>query len=467
MRRFELLLVYGEVFAVGWAAIFGVRTRRGIVAGLLLALVILHWQSEGLRWQMIPIYGAAIGLAIGDILAVERRLDWFRRISRGIFGLAGIGLAMVIPLVLPVPEAPVPPGPESIGTVSVELVDQEREEIYGPEPGGPRELMAQIWYPAEEVSDLDPVIWSEDWDVVVPGVADLMGLPGWFFGYTRYVSSNSFPSAPASPGTFPVVIYSHDWTGFRTVALNQIETLVSNGYMVVALDHTYASVATRFEDGAVAELDSAALPADPESVGEAAYVEASRNLVGTLSDDIVTLVNALESGTDGPFGALAESADVTRLGVYGHGAGGGAALSFCLQDERCDAVLGLDPWVQPLPDDVIAASAIKPALYMRSDEERGSVNDAILRGIAERSEAITYWIGVEGAWSSDFTVTPLISPFADRFGLKGPIPAGRIMPIVDRYLTGFFDVYLLETGAAALDTASFPEVSTEVIRPDQ
>lgn len=467
MRRFELLLVYGEVFAVAWSAIFGVRTRRGIVAGLLLALFILHWQSEGLRWQMIPIYGAAIGLAIGDILAVERRLEWFRRISRGIFGLAGIGLAMVIPLVLPVPEAPLPPGPESIGTVSVQLVDREREEAYGPEPGGPRELMAQVWYPAEEVSDLDPVIWSEDWDVVVPEVADSMGLPRWFFGYTRYVSSNSYPSAPVSPGTFPVVVYSHDWTGFRTVALNQIEALVSNGYMVVAIDHTYAAVATRFEDGEVATLDPAALPADPESVEEAAYLEASRNLVGTLSDDIVTVVNALESGTDGPFGALAGSADVTRLGVYGLGAGGGAAVSFCLQDERCDAMLGLDPWVQPLPDQVIATSATKPALYMRSDEERDSVNDAILRGIAERSEAISYWIGVEGAWTSDFNLTPLISPFADRFGLKGPIPAGRVMPIVDRYLTGFFDVYLLETGAAALDTASFPEVSTEVIRPDQ
>jgi hypothetical protein len=33
-------------------------------------------------------------------------------------------------------------------------------------------------------------------------------------------------------------------------------------------------------------------------------------------------------------------------------------------------------------------------------------------------------------------------------------------------LVGFFDVYLLETGSAALDTASFEEASVEVIRPD-
>jgi hypothetical protein len=102
---------------------------------------------------------------------------------------------------------------------------------------------------------------------------------------------------------------------------------------------------------------------------------------------------------------------------------------------------------------------------MRSDEWRGDENDAILRGIAERSTETTYWIGVEGASHNDFVATPLLSPFAPRVGLTGPIAAGRIIPIIDRYLVGFFDVYLLETGSAALDTASFDEVSVEVIRP--
>jgi hypothetical protein len=58
-----------------------------------------------------------------------------------------------------------------------------------------------------------------------------------------------------------------------------------------------------------------------------------------------------------------------------------------------------------------------------------------------------------------------LSPVAQQLGLTGPIPAGRVIPIVDRYLLGFFDVYLLETGSAALDTASFDEVTVEVIRP--
>jgi acetyl esterase/lipase len=163
--------------------------------------------------------------------------------------------------------------------------------------------------------------------------------------------------------------------------------------------------------------------------------------------------------------ALAGSADLTRVGIYGHSTGGGAAISVCLVDERCDAVLGMDPWVEPLPKRVLQITATRPALYMRSDGWRGTENDAVLRGIAGRSEQITYWLGIDGAEHNDFVVTPLFSPLAATLGLKGPIPSGRIIPIVDNYLLGFFDVFLLETGSAALDTVRFDEVSVEVIDP--
>jgi dienelactone hydrolase len=291
-----------------------------------------------------------------------------------------------------------------------------------------------------------------------------MGFPGWFLDHTRYTLSHSIPSAPIAPGAFPVVIYSHSWTGFRSMAINQIESLASNGFIVVALDHTHASVATRFPDGDVVRLDPAALP-DRADVGEEAYGTAVETLLDVFTEDIVTVVNALEAGEEGPFAAFASSADATRLGVYGYETGGGAAVQFCLVDERCDAVLGLDPWVEPIPDRVLAISAPRPALYLRSDDWRGSENDAILRGIAERSTETTYWIGVEGAVENDLVATPLLSPLASRLGWRGPIPAGRVIPIIDRYLVGFFDVFLLGTGPAALDTASFDEVTLEVIRP--
>ena len=464
MRQYELVLLFVVVFAVAWPAVFGVRPRRGIVTGLLLIATVLQIQIEGFRWQMVPLYAVAMGLAGGDLLFIDRSLRLTRRLARGLFGLAGVGLAAALAVILPVPELPVPPGPETIGTVTVELVDVEREEIYGETPGGPRRFMAQVWYPAQPSDGIEPLPWSEDWDVVAPAMSRRLGVPSWFLDYLKYTVSNGYPSIPIADGTFPVVIYSHGWTGFRTIAINQIETLVSNGYMVIAIDHTYGAVATRLTNGEVIEHDPAALP-DEEVVGEEAYAEASAKLVSTFAADIVTVLNTLEQGEAGAFGAVAASADLTRIGVYGHSTGGGAAIQVCLEDPRCAAVLGLDPWVEPLSDRVIKLTATRPALFMRSDEWRGNENDNLLRGIAGRSETVTYWLGVDGAEHNDFVAAPLLSPIGAQLGLKGPIPTGRILPIIDNYLLGFFDVFLLGTGSAALDNVSFEEVSVEVIEP--
>lgn len=462
-----MILVFGELFALGWPVLFGVRTRRGIVAGGLAALLVIHWQVEGLRWQMIPIYVAALGFVIGDLIVVDRGLDWGRRIARGLFGLAAIGIASAIPILLPVPELPPLSGPSAVGTFTVEVVDSERQEIYGPAPGGPRRLNVQVWYPSEVVEESAASGWATDWEVVAPALARHLGFPGWFLNHTRYTEANSSEGAPLADGTFPVVIYSHGWSGFRNVAVNQMESLASNGYIVIAPDHTYGAVATRFEDGDVAELDPEALP-EEEEVGDLAYDEATAVLVETFASDLISILDALDEGSAGPFRRISEGADLTRIGIYGHSTGGGAAVRACLEDEeeRCDAVLGMDAWVEPLPDRVLQIELSKPSMFMRSDEWRGTDNDAVLRGIAGRTQSVSYWLGIDGAHHNDFVIAPLLSPIGHRLGIKGPIPAGRVLPIIDRYLVGFFDVFLLETGSAAIDTASFEEVSLEVILPD-
>jgi hypothetical protein len=464
LRRFELLLAFSAVFAILWPVVFGVRPRRGIVAGVLSVALLVQLQVEGFRWQMVPLYGVVVGLAIGDIIFIDRDLRWSNRLSRGVFGLVGVALATALPLILPVPTLPLPSGGLPIGTVTVQLSDPEREELYGATPGGPRSFMAQVWYPAEASPDEPTVSWAGDWDVVAPALSRLLGFPSWFLDHTRFTQSHGVEGAPPAPGVFPVVLYSHGWTGFRSVAVNQLESLASSGFVVIALDHAYGAVATRLDSGEVVEYDEAALPPS-EDVGEEAHLAAADQLIEVFTDDLVTTLDALDAGADGPLRDIAGSVDVTRVGVYGHSAGGGAAISLCLQDERCDAVLGLDPWVEPLPTRVIRETPVRPALYMRSDEWRDTQNDAILRGLAGRAEAVTYWVGVEGAGHNDFTLMPLLSPLAAQVGLKGPIPAGRVIPIVDNYLVGFFEVFLVGTGPATLENVTFPEVSVEVLSP--
>lgn len=428
----------------------------------LSAALFVHLQFEGFRWQMIPLYLVAVGLAVGDILYIDRGLDWSRRVLRGLLGTVGFGLTVVLPLVLPVPELPPPSGPQPLGTFTAQLIDRSRDELYGEHPGGPREFVAQVWYPARAGEGEAPVPWSEDWEIIAPALSREMGLPSWFWNHTGYTRSHARESAPVAEGTFPVLIYSHGWGGMRTNALDQIEHLVSNGYIVIAPDHTYAAVATVFEDGDVFYKDPNAIP-DPAAVSQDDLLKAEASLVETIAGDLVTVLTELEEGEAGAFGVLAGAIDLNRIGLYGHSEGGGAAIKVCLEAEPCGAVLAMDPRVEALTERDLQQTMMRPALYMRSEDWVDTANDALLRGIAARGEAVTYLVGIEGARHNDFLMAPLLSPFASQFGITGPIPAGRMVLITNNYLRGFFDVFLLDTGSAALDSITFEEVSVSVV----
>jgi predicted dienelactone hydrolase len=464
LRRFELILAGVCAAAVVWPAFFRNRSRRGIVFGATLTAVIAQLVLEGYRWQMFPLYVVALGLGLGDLFSMERNLPWWRRVSRPLLGLIGLGMMIALPLALPVPSLPPPSGPLEVGTISLELAFAERLEQYGTTPDTvPRRIMVQVWYPAQPVENAATTPWTPDLSVVGPALSRRMGFPGFFLSHTRYTTANAIPSARPLDGMFPLVLYSHGWTGFRTIALNQIESLASNGYIVIAPDHAYAAMATRFPDGTVIEADPGALP-DEQTVEPDVYDNAAVDLVATYTDDLIGILDALALGTSGPFGEVASHADLGRVGGYGHSTGGGALLRMCLSDPRCQAVLGMDAWVEPVPDRVIALPSQVPMLFMRSDGWRGTPNDGRLRGLAERSDNTTYWIGIEGAGHNDFVLTPLFSPVAGRLGLKGPIAAARIIPIIDRFLVGFFDHTLLGSGPAAIEQNPFAEVSLEVIR---
>jgi dienelactone hydrolase len=449
--------------AIVWPALFGTRSRRGLVFLATIGVAISQLVLEGFRWQLIPVYLVALGLGLGDLFSVERDLPWWRRVSRPVLGLVGLGMMVLPSVILPVPILPEPGGPLEVGTVTLEVVFPERPEAYGENPDTrSRRVMVQVWYPAEAVAEPTVVPWTNDLDVVGPALARRIGFPSFALSHTSYTSAHGVPSAPALAGTYPVVLYSHGWRGFRSIAINQMEMLASHGYVVIAPDHTYGALTTRFPDGDIVGFDPDALP-DEEITDPDVYADRAVQLVDTFTDDLIGLVDALELGEAGPFGSIATHADLGRIGVYGHSTGGGAAVRFCLSDERCDAVLGMDAWVEPVPDRIIANEATVPMLFMRSDGWRGTPNDGRLRGLAERSTDVTYWIGIEGAGHNDFVVTPFFSPVAARLGMKGPISVGRVVPIIDRFLRGFFDSALLGAGTAAVEQNPFREVTLEVL----
>ncbi len=450
MRPLEILIL--AVVAL-WFILPNLTKRRGLRQGVgLLAAMTVPWQLaiEGYRWQMAPAYGVAAIIALvtwWEFIGPAADLSSpgaAGGVGRAVGGLVGVA-AIALPIVLPVPRLPMPEGTFEVGTFSLHLVDESRMEVLGERPGGPRELMVQVFYPAEPADDAETGPWIEDLPAVGAALAELVDVPSFSFDHLSLTDTHTYPDAPVSEAvaSFPVVIYSHGWRGFRTINLNQAETLASEGYVVVTIDHAYISAMTVFPGGREAPADLSALP-DEDTIGTTAFLEAGGRLIDTMVGDLDFVVDELEDINRGRRStALAQRLDISRLGMFGHSLGGGAVVAFCATDFRCQAGIGFDPWVEPVSDAIIAQGLRVPFAFVRSEEWMTKDNDAVLRTLFENGRQDQYWQAISGTEHRDFVFAPLMSPVGGFIGIQGSIDSSRLIDILDDELIGFFGQHLL------------------------
>lgn len=433
-----------------------------------VGLGLIHLVVEGYRWQMVPVYiviaiMASVAWRLLHKPAPGLQIGRNERSRAGLLAVVPVVLVALPPILVPVPRLPVPSGPFQVGTVALHLVDEDRAEIYGSEPGNPRELMVQLWYPARPKADARPGPWTEDLDQIGPANADRLGFPSFVLDHLALARTNSYPDAPlfGSDERYPVIVYSHGWTGFRTVNVDQSEALASHGYVVVSVDHTFGSIMTVFPEDRAVGLDPDALP-DQEDVGEQAYQGKAKTLVGVFAADLAFVLDSLEI-LDEDDERLAGRLDLDRIGLFGHSTGGGAVVALCYTDERCAAGAGLDPWVEPVPLNVIIDGLSQPFLYVRSEEWTNYDNDPLVRDLYAHGGPEQYLASIAGTEHWDFVDISLLTPLAAQLGLKGPIRSDRVIAITDEFLVSFFDAYLKGTIPSNVDGvgSAYPEVIME------
>ena len=451
MRFLEILLL---ALSALWFLLPGFTRRRGWRQGLgFLVAILVPWQLalEGYRWQMVPGYVLAVFIGLyawWDFIGPppEDRLQLRGRgAGRVLGGIVGIA-ALALPVVLPVPRLPTPAGSFDVGTFSLHMVDDSRNEIYGPNPGGPRELMVQFFYPAEPGEDAEPGAWIEDLDAVGPELAKFVDVPSFAFDHLDLTNTHTYPDAPVSEASpaYPVIVYSHGWRGFRTVNFNQAEALASEGYVVVTIDHTYASTMTVFPGGREVPVDSRALP-DEDEVGSEKFLAAGQRLNQVMTADLAFVLDEISEINRGRRSTtLAQRIDTSRVGLFGHSAGGGAVVSFCATDRRCRAGMGFDPWVEPVDPDIIAQGLDVPFDFVRSEQWISHDNDPVLRQLFDNGGPDQYWHSISGTEHRDFVFSPLLSPFGGLIGIQGTIDSGRLIDLLDEQLVGFFGRHLMD-----------------------
>jgi dienelactone hydrolase len=179
-------------------------------------------------------------------------------------------------------EAYIGPGPFDVGVLTTQL------------PSGPA---VEVWYPAIEGS-----AGTEAYDVrdfTPEFIQDL--LSGDVDAVFTYAAGRD---APVADGEFPVVLFSHGFSGFRLQSTFLTSHLASWGMIVAAPDHPSRELASQ-------------LGGEPADSDPALELLAALDVVGQLSAE---------------GGPLTGRADLERVATLGHSAGGGTILSASLDD---------------------------------------------------------------------------------------------------------------------------------------
>lgn len=406
-----------------------------------LATVPVHLLFEGFRWQMIPLYMLTAWLAM-DVLRKHRSPEGRKRLG-SYLALALVGVSTGLPIVLPVPSTPVPSGPYQVGTRIYELTDPDRLEIYSGRDEA-RRFGIQVWYPAEVSPSDQQAPWMTRAEIYAPAIASYLHLPEFFLDHLTLVRVPAYEASRVAPaeGGYPVILFSHGWNGFSAQNSGQALELASHGYIVVGLQHTYGAVVTVFDDGTIAPNNPAALPS---GAPDEAYGAAAQKLGAQWAGDMAYALDFLGVQNDSLESPFQHALDLSRVGVYGHSTGGGAAIQFCGTDPRCKALLGMDPFMRPVSTKVVENGISQPSFFMFSQswaDDLDSRNNQLFRTLLLNVPNSLGAISIDGTAHYDFSDLPSLSPLAPRLGLKGPLRGERVTVIVNDYLRSFFDLTL-------------------------
>ncbi len=466
MRFFEILILIALIPPLLWLIFGRYRAVPAVSKWLIIfpilnvLFIVVHLLIEGYRWQMIPGYGlTAVFLLLGirwrRTTTPLPRLAWLG----GLLGLLIWLVAIAMPMAMPVPRLPEPTGPYAIGTFTTFLVDTTRPETYTEDPNDNRELVVQVWYPAANRAG-KPAQYMPDLDVAGPVIAEQFDLPAFLLNHINLTDLDVWLDVtPAENGTpFPVIIFSHGLTGIRMQNTVMVRELVSHGFIVAAIDHSYANALTIFPDGRVFVYD----PSRIFPSGQSNPVEGNP-LVQVWASDIAFLLDEMAVWNREAGHLLNGRFDLNHVGIFGHSTGGGATVEFCLQDARCQAGVGLDSWLLPVSENLLAQGLHQPFMFISSPRWLGQNNRALGNRLFNDLSQDGYALTVANTEHYDFTDLPLLTPLSPQLGLSGSINSSDSLRIQNEYLLAFFNQYLKGEPSALLMTkpSPYPELTIE------
>jgi predicted dienelactone hydrolase len=389
-------------------------------------------------------------------------------------------------------ELPAPTGRHAVGTTAWRVTDSSRRETFTAS-GEFRQVEVIAWYPAAaRRRTITPAPYLREGLAEVRTFARLFGAPETAFDGLENVRTHAELDAPVAAGRFPVLVFSHGYTGIPSAYTALLEDLASHGYVAFSVVHPYEATAATLADGRIASmLDSAGALLPPiravfdewgpedktmtavtSAVDDAEQLRLLRGYLATLRrtdvalrrwvDDTKLVLDRLAAlPRSSAAGQLAARLDMTRVGVFGHSMGGVTAAQFCVEDRRCRAGLNLDGI--PQYGTMIDAAMPRPFLMVYSARPgRAGASDPIYR----RAARPYVRVDVKDTRHLDFSDMAFWGgPLRERpvLGSIAPVRAAEITRAIVR---GYFDQELLGRRSAlatGLPPSTFPDVTIKTV----
>jgi dienelactone hydrolase len=347
-------------------------------------------------------------------------------------------------------------GRHAIGYRAAVLTDDNREEFLTDDWADNRRLLIEFWYPADvSAGTKTKPYMSEE---VARAWSQRHPLPE---GFHERVRTHSVEGADLIdvPNRLPVLVFSHGMTFPPQNYQSIFEDLASHGYVIAAVNHSYALNKIVFPNGEGIEWG---LWEPDDFASEDDRQRALATHLSTWIADIRFVIDALQQSDEHGIDFLEGRLATTNVGVFGHSYGGTAAAYVLHADPRVVAAAAMEGAIYAEEDRPLQVN--KPFLYFI-----GGYNIEDNSGEYQAGNGPYYQVVVERAMHVAFGDLLLVyQHFADegwRQRRKSDTPPERVAKITQAYLRAFFDRYVRGESGALLDesTTHFPESTLRVV----
>lgn len=354
-----------------------------------------------------------------------------------------IGCSSIVKKVIPLSPLPTPTGKYTIGTTQYHWLDVSRQEWFSKEDTTDfRELMVQIWYPSDQKPIEEPVAYMDFLEQRIPEVAKQVGLPKFMINQISEISTNSYYEIPISnkEQQFPVLIFSHGLGGMRVQNTAYIQELVSHGYIIAAMDHTYDANITIFPDGRKRLYDSN-LPEGLTDSTEAYNIRYKQ--LNARTSDVVFVLDELEKlNSDENHPHFFNKLKLNNVGIFGHSFGGATSISTAYNDPRITACFTLDAWFEIIPHHILNSGLKTPFFHLGQEKWKKPLNYKNRDNLIKNSSGPNWVSTFLGSKHFDYIDLPLFTHYTKRFKLTGEIdPIAFYKTLNELHLT-FFNFYI-------------------------